>query len=184
MDQIDKKITDDLWALSAIEKWYSEQVQRICTWLSDRLDKPLHPYQCTCLVHLTKKLYSEFEMHGMEPEKLNSQHWQLVDQRMQTEEASCVLCQGDQGNDNIGNDSDDDRPPKPRGDADREMVDDEDEEDGNPENPMKAAKDMKKALESGGVDKMANVGAQKAAQLSGMLGKGVGGMASKAFSLW
>ena len=66
----------------------------------------------------------------------------------------------------------------------REMVDDEDEEDGNPENPMKAAKDMKKALESGGVDKMANVGAQKAAQLSGMLGKGVGGMASKAFSLW
>lgn len=97
MDQIDKKITDDLWALSAIEKWYAEQVQRICTWLSDRLDKPLHPYQCTCLVYLTKKLYSEFEMHGMEPDKMNSQHWQLVDQRMQTEEAACVLCQGDQG---------------------------------------------------------------------------------------
>ena len=46
------------------------------------------------------------------------------------------------------------------------------------------AKDMKKALESGGVDKMAGVGAQKAAQLGGMLGKGMGGMASKAFSLW
>jgi hypothetical protein len=113
MDQIDKKITDDLWALSAIGKWYAEQVQRICTWLSDRLDKPLHPYQCTCLVHLTKKLYSEFEMHGMEPDKLNSQHWQLVEQRMQTEEASCALCQGEQGGNENGNDSDDDRPQKP-----------------------------------------------------------------------
>ena len=47
-----------------------------------------------------QKLYSEFEMHGMEPDKLNSQHWQLVDQRMQTEEASCVLCQGDQAPEN------------------------------------------------------------------------------------
>ena len=44
-----------------------------------------------------QKLHSEFEMHGMEPDKLNSQHWQLVEQRMQTEEAACVLCQGDQG---------------------------------------------------------------------------------------
>ena len=58
-----------------------------------------------------------------------------------------------------------------------------DEEDGA-EDPIKAAKDMKKALESGGVDKMAGVGAQKAAQLGGMLGKGMGGMATKAFSLW
>ena len=64
-----------------------------------------------------------------------------------------------------------------------DMEDEEDEEDGA-EDPIKAAKDMKKALESGGVDKMAGVGAQKAAQLGGMLGKGMGGMASKAFSLW
>ena len=64
-----------------------------------------------------------------------------------------------------------------------DMEDEEDEEDGA-EDPIKAAKDMKKALESGGVDKMAGVGAQKAAQLGGMLGKGMGGMATKAFSLW
>ena len=63
-------------------------------------------------------------------------------------------------------------------------MDDEDEEDGAPENPMKAAKDMQKALQSGGVEKMGTVGAAKAAQGLGMLGKGVGGMASKAFSLW
>ena len=63
-----------------------------------------------------------------------------------------------------------------------EIIEDEDEEDGN--QAEKAAKEMKKALETGGVDKMAGVGAQKAAQLGGMLGKGMGGMASKAFSLW
>ena len=49
-----------------------------------------------------QKLYSEFEMHGMEPDKLNSQHWQLVEQRMQTEEASCALCQGEQGGNENG----------------------------------------------------------------------------------
>ena len=63
-----------------------------------------------------------------------------------------------------------------------EIIEDEDEEDGN--QAEKAAKEMKKALETGGVDKMAGVGAQKAAQGLGMLGKGMGGMASKAFSLW
>jgi hypothetical protein len=101
----------------------------------------------------------------MEPDKLNSQHWQLIEQRMQTEEAACVLCQGDQGNEN------------------GELIDEEDEEDGV-KDPVKAAKDMKQALQTGGVDKMANVGAQKAAQGLGMLGKGVGGMVSKGFSLW
>ena len=38
----------------------------------------------------------------MEPDKLNSQHWQLVEQRMQTEEAACVLCQGEQGGNENG----------------------------------------------------------------------------------
>ena len=67
-----------------------------------------------------------------------------------------------------------------------EMVDEEeDEEDGGKEpNPIKAAKDMKDALATGGVDKMASVGLNQAGKIGGMLGKGVGGMASKAFSLW
>lgn len=78
MDQIAKKITDDLWVLSVMEvrftsseilnrvvylslsdvfhlqRWYSEQVQLLCTWLTDRLDRSLHPYQCTCLAHIVK----------------------------------------------------------------------------------------------------------------------------------
>ena len=56
----------------------------------------------------------------------------------------------------------------------------EDEEDGV-KNPMAAAKEMKEAMSSGGVDAMASVGAQSAAKLGGMIGKGVGGFAGKAF---
>ena len=36
------------------QRWYTEQVQVLCTWLTDRLDKALHPYQCTCLAHIVK----------------------------------------------------------------------------------------------------------------------------------
>ncbi len=54
MDHIAKKITDDLWVLSVMERWYNEQVQVMCTWLTDRLDRALHPYQCTCLAHIVK----------------------------------------------------------------------------------------------------------------------------------
>jgi len=38
-----------------------------------------------------QKLYPEFEMMGIDVEKLNTQHWQSVEQRMQTEEAACAL---------------------------------------------------------------------------------------------
>ena len=81
MDQIAKKITDDLFVLSVMEvcsnekpsiwstlltpflfcspsvhiqRWYAEQVQLMCTWLTDRLDRSLHPYQCTCLAFIVK----------------------------------------------------------------------------------------------------------------------------------
>lgn len=63
-------------------------------------------------------------------------------------------------------------------------MDNEDEGDGKPENPLKAAKDVKKALDSWFVVKTATVGANKAAQVTNVLGKGVGGIASKAFYLW
>ena len=77
MDQIEKKIKDDLWVLNTMEvrkicyvhitmndnwhlisyhfqRWYAEQVQMLCTWLTDRLDRTLHHYQCTCLVYIVK----------------------------------------------------------------------------------------------------------------------------------
>ena len=70
MDVIAKRVSDDLWVLSAMEvrlgyysvwglmihlqKWYFNQVQMLSTWLTERLDKSLNPYQCTCLSHVVK----------------------------------------------------------------------------------------------------------------------------------
>jgi len=56
MDIITKRISDDLWVLNAMEKWYIEQVEMLSRWLTDRLDKSLHPFQCTCLAHIVKVL--------------------------------------------------------------------------------------------------------------------------------
>ena len=53
-DTVAKRINDDLWVLNVMEKWYFDQVQMISTWLTDRLDKTLIPYQCTCLAYIVK----------------------------------------------------------------------------------------------------------------------------------
>ena len=45
---------------------------------------------------------------------------------------------------------------------------------------MAAAEAMKDALTTGGVDKMADLGKQSAAKVTGLLGKGVGGFAKGA----
>ena len=44
-----------------------------------------------------QKIYAEFELQGVEEDKLNTQHWQSVEQRMQTEEAACVLTGAETG---------------------------------------------------------------------------------------
>ena len=38
-----------------------------------------------------QKIYGEFELMGVPEAKLNAQQWQSIEQRMQTEEAACVL---------------------------------------------------------------------------------------------
>ncbi|XP_037078601.1 LOW QUALITY PROTEIN: calcium-dependent secretion activator-like, partial [Pollicipes pollicipes] len=94
MDQIRQKVSDELWILNVFEIWYTQQIQLLCTWLSDRLDRSLHPYQVMCLAHIVKKLYSDFELQGVTEDKLNSKTYQTVSQRMQTEEATCALLEG------------------------------------------------------------------------------------------
>jgi len=79
--------------------WYKDQMQSLCSWLSDRLDHSLHPYQCTCLVHISKKLYSDFELQGVTEDKLNSKTYLSVSARMATEEATCALTMGSRGDD-------------------------------------------------------------------------------------
>ncbi|CAB4059885.1 CADPS [Lepeophtheirus salmonis] len=227
MDQIAKKISDDLWVLNVMERWHGEQVQMLCTWLTDRLDRSLHPYQCTCLAHIVKtirgeseaigvcknnlktrlyqsvverltteyhqlakkgkielanplhyggpqntnsstssgsttittvstpKIYNEYELQGVEEDKLNSQHWQAITQRMTTEEAACVLT-GAEAEENNG-----------------DFNDDESDSGKVPPNPIAAAGAVKDALATGGVDKVADIGKQSAVKLGGMMTKGL-----------
>lgn len=117
MDQIRGKVLDELWILTFFEvggrsntaihrhenfiplpvlfffpqQWYAAQIQMLCTWLSERLDHSLHLYQCTCLAHIVKKIYSDFELQGVIEDKLNSTTYQTIFKRMQTEEATCAL---------------------------------------------------------------------------------------------
>jgi len=37
-----------------LQKWYFDQIQMLATWLTERLDKSLHPFQCTCLSYMVK----------------------------------------------------------------------------------------------------------------------------------
>ena len=47
-------------------------------------------------VLILQKLYTEYELQGMEAEKLNTNFYVQVSQRMATEEATCVLSNADQ----------------------------------------------------------------------------------------
>ncbi|KAL1493003.1 hypothetical protein ABEB36_011149 [Hypothenemus hampei] len=94
MEQIRGKVTDELWILNFFEQWYNAQMNMICNWLSERLDHTLHPYQCTCLAHIVKKIYSDFELHGVTEDKLKSKAYLNIETRMTAEEATCALTLG------------------------------------------------------------------------------------------
>jgi len=157
LDTLSKRITDDCWILIVTERWYHGQMGMLATWLTNRMDKALHPYQCTCLSHIVKKMYNEYELHGMTDEKIRTAHFSQVEQRMATEEATCQLQNAEHSENN--------------GDYD---------EDGGGGGAAK----MANALQDGGVDKekkAAMAAAQASAQAGKMLGKGIGGALGKGF---
>ncbi|KAL1130036.1 hypothetical protein AAG570_012979 [Ranatra chinensis] len=158
MDQIRSKVNDELWILNFFEQWYTAQIQLLCNWLSERIDHSLHPYQCTCLAHVVKKLYSDFELQGVMEDKLNSKTYQTVSQRMQTEEATCALTMSsrrdEEGYPDAGIDDDDRGKPKI---TIRETLG----EDGNY------------------VAKISNVTANVVGKVGNVFGKGIGGLTSK-----
>ncbi|KAL5281916.1 CADPS2 family protein [Megaselia abdita] len=102
MEIIRQKITDDLWLLVFFEQWYTQQINMLCNWLSERIDHSLHFNQCTSLSHIVKKVYSEFELSGVMEDKLNSKAYQTVASRMATEEATCALTMPDMMSDADG----------------------------------------------------------------------------------
>ncbi|CAH1121033.1 unnamed protein product [Ceutorhynchus assimilis] len=151
MEQIRGKVTDELWILNFFEQWYTGQMNMICNWLSERLDHTLHPYQCTCLAHIVKKIFSDFELHGVMEDKLNSKAYQTIAQRMQTEEATCALTLGQsEGGLEIGEDESDSKS--------KSLMESLGADDGNP---------------------LSNVGNMVAGRVSNFLGKGIGGIGSK-----
>ncbi|XP_063992218.1 calcium-dependent secretion activator isoform X2 [Diachasmimorpha longicaudata] len=158
MDQIRSKIIDELWILNFFEQWYTGKNQLLCNWLSDRLDHNLHLHQCTCLAHIVKKVYTDFELQGVIEEKLNSKTYQTVLQRMQTEEATCALTMSSQNDEGLSENGNDDEVERPK---------------------MKMT-----VVESGGEDansltNLTNITSNVTAKVGSMFGKGIGGLSTK-----
>ncbi|XP_044256569.1 calcium-dependent secretion activator isoform X4 [Tribolium madens] len=154
MDQIRGKVTDELWILNFFEQWYTSQINMLCNWLSERLDHTLHPYQCTCLAHIVKKIYSDFELQGVMEDKLNSKAYQTIAQRMQTEEATCALTMG-------------------QAEGGSEGID----EDGD--NRSKTKVTIMESLSGEDGNYVSNIGNMVAGRVGNIFGKGLGGISTK-----
>ena len=75
-------------------------MKQVNLWLTDRLERSLSPYQLTCLSfmvkvggrvplsHLLQKLYSDWQLHGIDDEKLNCKPYMSVCRRVQLEEVN------------------------------------------------------------------------------------------------
>ncbi|XP_037956639.1 calcium-dependent secretion activator isoform X4 [Teleopsis dalmanni] len=160
MDQIRGKIGDDLWTLNFFEQWYTLQINMLCNWLSERLDHSLHYAQVMSLSHITKKIYSDFELQGVLEDKLNSKAYQTVSQRMATEEATCALTMPD-----VGDCEDTDE-------AKGETGEEEDNEESVPVN-RGLPKPKIAAAQAAAVTNVV------AGRVGNLLGKGIGGLSSK-----
>jgi len=60
MDQVRGKIGDDLWTLNFFEQWYSQQINMLCNWLSERLDHALHYAQVSSISHIIKVIHKHY----------------------------------------------------------------------------------------------------------------------------
>ncbi|KAF8770146.1 Calcium-dependent secretion activator like protein [Argiope bruennichi] len=155
MEQLRQKVTDELWVLSLFEDWYAAQISMICTWLSERLDHGLHSFQLAALSHIAKKLYSDFELQGIEEEKLNSKTYQTITSRLQLEEATAAV-----------NDP-----------SHREKDDSEDYPDG--EEGAKGRTVMRDEGAEGYVSSIKNVTQNMVGRISNLSRGGLGGLANK-----
>jgi calcium-dependent secretion activator len=77
--------------LGIFEKWYSEQINLICAWLSERLDISLHPYQLACLSLIVKKIRNNYELQGVQEKILDSKTFLSVNNRLTVEETNQTL---------------------------------------------------------------------------------------------
>ncbi|CAJ0603670.1 unnamed protein product [Cylicocyclus nassatus] len=90
-EQLRQIVSDEVWVNTLFERWYANQMKMISEWLTERLQQSLSPYQFTCLNFIVKKVYSDFELQGIDEEKLNDKMYQAISRRMQLEEANVAL---------------------------------------------------------------------------------------------
>ncbi|KAI1732731.1 PH domain-containing protein [Ditylenchus destructor] len=90
-EQLQQVVVDEVWVNRLFERWYDGQMKLINEWLTERLQQSLSPYQLTCLSFIIKKIYSDFELHGIDEERLNSKVYQSITRRLQLEETNCAL---------------------------------------------------------------------------------------------
>ncbi|VDD93883.1 unnamed protein product [Enterobius vermicularis] len=87
-EQLRETITDEVWVNALFERWYNGQMEMLNVWLGERLQQSLSPYQLTCISVMIKKIYSDFELQGIDDECLNSKVYQTIQRRIQFEEAN------------------------------------------------------------------------------------------------
>ncbi|CAK5124797.1 unnamed protein product [Meloidogyne enterolobii] len=90
-EQIQQVVADEVWVNRLLQEWYAGQMRMLNEWLTERLQQSLSPYQLTCLSFMFKKIYSDFELHGIDEEQLNSKIYQSVQRRLQLEETNSAL---------------------------------------------------------------------------------------------
>ncbi|CAI4226865.1 unnamed protein product [Auanema sp. JU1783] len=95
-EQLRQIVIDEIWVNRLFEKWYDSQMKMINDWLTERLQQSLSVYQFQSLSFIVKKVYSDFELHGIDEERLNGRVYQSISKRLQLEEANVAL--QDQGN--------------------------------------------------------------------------------------
>lgn len=66
----------------------------IFNWLNERLEQSLHLFQLSAISLIVKKIYSDFELQGIEEEKLNSRAYQVAIERIKMEEAAASVTNG------------------------------------------------------------------------------------------
>ncbi|KAE9419845.1 hypothetical protein Angca_004255 [Angiostrongylus cantonensis] len=90
-EQLRQIVTDEVWVNTLFENWYANQMKMINEWLTERLQQSISAYQFTCLSFIVKKVYSDFELQGIDEEKLNGKIYQSISRRLQLEEANVAL---------------------------------------------------------------------------------------------
>ncbi|KRZ93635.1 Calcium-dependent secretion activator [Trichinella sp. T8] len=91
LEQLRQLVTDELFVTHLFEVWYSGQLQLINNWLTERHDRSLSAYQLTCLSYLMKKIYSDYELQGIDEEKLNLKSYASICKRLHLEETNASL---------------------------------------------------------------------------------------------